>query len=264
MKKIKKNNLNVYDYEGTGKPLVFIHAFPLCSRMWDKQIEFFKDKFRVITYDLRALGDSTKDDLQYTMETLVNDFLEIIDKLKLQKVNVCGLSIGGYITLRAIVKRREIFNSVMLADTKAEKDSDDALLNRSNAIINIKKGNRKEFSDSMLKNLICKKSYDNPHIRNFVEEIINLQSDEGICSTLIALATRTNVSDYLNHLNIPSLIIVGSEDVLVPKESAEKMKKCFENPDLKIIQNAGHLSNLENPDEFNNAISDFLYVNIKE
>lgn len=258
MKNFKINNLNVCDYEGNGSPIIFIHAFPLCNRMWDKQVEFFKNQFRVITYDLRALGYSTAEDLQYTMETLVNDFISIADELKLNKINVCGLSIGGYITLRAFVKKPELFNSVILADTKAEKDSDEALLNRCNNIIDIKNGKRKEFLDSMLKNLICEKSFLNPEIKNFVEEIMSWQSDEGICSTLIALATRTNVIDHLNKVDIPSLILVGSDDILTPLEAAEKMTKCFLNPQLKIIPDSGHLSNMENPVEFNKAILDFL------
>lgn len=258
MKNININNLSVFDYKGSGEPLIFIHAFPLCNRMWDKQVEFFKDKFRVITYDLRALGYSTKYDLQFTMENLANDFIDIVENLHLKKINACGLSIGGYIILRTLVKKPEIFNSVILADTKAEKDTDEALLNRCASIINIKNGKRKEFVDSMMKILISEKSLNNPEIKNYVEEIISWQSDEGICSTLIALATRTNTIDYLKNLNIPALIIVGAEDKATPIEAAEKMKKCFKAPEFKILQNAGHLSNIENPEEFNNSIINFL------
>jgi 3-oxoadipate enol-lactonase len=260
MKQRKINNLNVYDYEGNGNPLIFVHAFPLCSRMWDKQVNYFKDKYRVITYDLRALGYSTKEDLQYTMETLVNDFFEITDSLKLKRVNACGLSIGGYILLRALVKNPTIFNSVILADTKSEKDTDEALLNRCNTIIDIRNGKRKEFEVSFTKNLLSEKNYENTEIRKFVEEMISSQSNEGICSNLIALATRTNVIDYLTQIDIPALILVGEYDKLTPLEFSDKMKICFKNPELKIIKNAGHLSNLENPDDFNKAVLDFIKI----
>ena len=258
MKNIKINNLMVYDYDGVKEPLIFIHAFPLCHKKWNEQVNFFKNKYRVITYDLRALGNSTTDDLQYTMETLVNDFFGIIEFLNLKKVNVCGLSIGGYITLRAVVRKPGIFKSVILADTKAEKDSDEALLNRCNSIINIRNGKRDEFSSAILKNLICEKSYLNPEIRNFVQEMIKSQSNEGICATQIALATRTNVIDYLDKINIPALVLTGSDDILTPIESAQKMLKCFKEPVFKIIQNSGHLSNLENPGVFNKAVLEFL------
>lgn len=258
MKKINIGNLIVNDYEGNGIPLIFVHAFPLDSRMWIKQVEYFKSRFRVITYDLRALGGSTKDDLQYTMETLTNDFLLITESLKLEKVNACGLSIGGYILLRALVNNPSIFNSVILADTRAEKDSDEALINRSNTIINIKNGKRKEFNQTSAKNLLYEKNYENNELRNFIEGIIDGQSDEGVCSTLIALATRTNVIDYLNDIDMPTLILVGQYDKLTPPVCSETMKNCFKNPVLNIIPEAGHLSNIENSIEFNKAVSEFL------
>ena len=111
MKNFKINGINVYDYEGTGEPLIFIHAYPLCSRMWDSQVDHFKDKYRVITYDVRGLGYSNElDNYSYMMEELVNDLFMLMDHLKLEKVIACGISMGGYILLRALVREQDRFS----------------------------------------------------------------------------------------------------------------------------------------------------------
>jgi pimeloyl-ACP methyl ester carboxylesterase len=131
MNNFKLNGININDYEGKGEPLIFIHAYPLCNRMWDEQVNYFKDKYRVITYDIRGLGYSNEIDYyEFTMEELVNDLFAIIDHLKLEKVNACGLSMGGYILLRALVKNQEKFSSVILADTKSEGENNASLLGR--------------------------------------------------------------------------------------------------------------------------------------
>jgi 3-oxoadipate enol-lactonase len=261
MKEIKLNDLHIYDYEGNGLPLIFIHAFPLNSKMWHQQINFFKDKFRVITYDVRGLGKSKSINNQFTMECFADDFLLIIEHLNLDKVFACGLSMGGYILLRSYLKSPDKFKGLILADTRAEKDDDTGLINRSNTIVNIKNGKRKEFISTFIPKLIGK-SNDNIEIKNLLEDLIEDNTDEGICGAMLALATRTNSVDYLKSIKIPALILVGAEDELTPFSCSENMKNLIPNSILKVIPNSGHLSNLENPEIFNSNILDFLEANI--
>jgi len=258
MKEISFKGLHINDYEGSENTLIFIHAFPLSSKIWQHQIDFFKNKFRVITYDVRGLGKSVSHNNQFTMETYANDLLSIIKHLKLKNVFVCGVSMGGYIILRCYLKNPEVFKGIILADSKAERDDDNGLINRSNAIADIKKGKRKEFFSSFLPKLINKKSYSNNELRIFLDNILNSNTDEGICGAQLALATRTNVADYLKTFNIPALILVGENDELTPLPCSENMNKLIPNSKLKIIPEAGHLSNLENPEMFNKFLMDFL------
>lgn len=262
MKEFEINNIFVNDYEGKGLPLIFIHAFPLNSKMWQYQIDFFKDKFRVITYDVRGLGKSKSKNNQFTMECYADDLLYIIEQLKLEKVFACGLSMGGYILLRSYFKNPDKFRGIILADTRAEKDDDTGLINRSNSITNIKNGKREEFISTFIPKLIGKSNYNIEFI-NLLNDLINENSNEGICGAILALATRTNSIDYLKSIKIPTLILVGEEDELTPFSCSENMKKLIPNSLLKVIPDSGHLSNLENPNVFNSFVLDFLEANIK-
>jgi 3-oxoadipate enol-lactonase len=262
MKTIKFSGLNINDYEGTGFPLIFVHAFPMSSNMWQPQVEFFESKFRVITYDVRGLGLSKSINNQFTMETYANDLLSIIEYLNLEKVFVCGVSMGGYIIMRSYIKNPGKFKGIILADTRAEKDDDTGLISRSNIIFNLlnDKENkfRNEFISTFLTKLINKKNYDNLLIRNFLEKIIDENTNEGICGAQLALATRINSIDYLKSFNVPALILVGEDDVLTPPSCAETINNLILDSILKIIPDSGHLSNLENPIIFNKYILDFL------
>ncbi|MFA5405282.1 MAG: alpha/beta hydrolase [Ignavibacteria bacterium] len=261
MTEFNVNGIQVYDYEGKGFPLIFIHAFPLSSKMWQPQIDFFNEKYRVITYDVRGLGKSKSLNNQFTMECFSDDLLMIIEHLKLEKVFACGLSMGGYILLRSYMKNPGKFKGLVLADTRAEKDDDTGLINRSNNIEYIKKGKRDEFFSSFYPKLVGKNNLNNEVIKSLFNNIIKDNSDEGICGALLALATRINAIDYLKSFNIPTLILVGEDDELTPYSVSEKMKNLIPDSVLRLIQGAGHLSNIENSKAFNSYIIRFLQDN---
>lgn len=262
MKSIDVLGVNVNDYGGKGAPLIFVHSFPLSSKMWDEQVAYFNKKYRVITYDTRGLGKSSSDDNVYSMEKLVNDFFHIINRLKLSKVNAVGLSMGGYMLLRAVIKDAERFNSITLVNTKAEKDEDEEILRRSSHVIKIKSGGRDAYLNKLLPKLIPER---NTVLSEKVKGIINNNTDEGICGNLLALSTRINTLNLVNQIDVSVLIISGTEDRI---NSPEKMDALFskfcENRDkstfttLLKMTNCGHLCNMENPLEFNKILEWFL------
>jgi pimeloyl-ACP methyl ester carboxylesterase len=258
MKNLKIGKLSVNDFGGEGKNLIFVHAFPMSSKMWEPQVNYFKDKFRVITYDVRGLGESKVEEYQYTMETYAEDLISVIKELKLEKVNAVGLSMGGYIILRAIVKQPELFASITLADTRAERDTDAGIISRSAAIDMIKSGKRNEFLEQFTKNLVAPANYENPEFRRNLDKIISENSDESICAAMIALATRTSTLEHLPEFNKPALVIAGEYDVLTPPPMAEVMKSVLPDSRLEIIPNSGHLSNMEEPEKFNEVLLKFL------
>ena len=259
MNTFKFNGISINDYEGNGKPLIFIHAYPLCSRMWDDQVSYFKDKFRVITYDIRGLGYSNElSDYQFTMEDLVNDLFSIMDEMKLGKANVCGLSVGGYILLRAIVRDSKRFSSVILADTKSEGEDNDSLVNRSNMIMDLKTDNKDKVLNEFLKKLISEESYKNEKLRSFIETMMSWMDVKGLCAVLMAIATRTSTFFELEKTDVPALIIAGKLDMVTPPVRSFYMNENLKNSVLNIIPAAGHLSNMEAPVEFNKAVEKFL------
>lgn len=258
----KHNGIHIVEYENDGPPLIFVHAFPLCHRMWDKQAEYFKDKYRVILYDVRGLGYSTDiKSHQYMMEQFSDDLLSVMDFLNIAKAHVCGLSMGGYIALRTLVSHPERFNSIILADTRAEKDDDEGLISRAGMLKSVQENGLDGLIKDFPKKLLNEDNHKNDDLRGFVEEMISWQTPEGVCGAVIALATRTTTLEQLKQLSNPGLIIVGEDDILTPLKFSENMNKALSNSSLKVISNAGHLSNMENPDEFNHTVSEFLNNN---
>lgn len=158
----KHNGLHIVEHENNGPPLIFVHAFPLCHRMWDKQVEYFKNRYRVILFDTRGLGYSTElDSWQYMMENLSDDLISVMDFLKIDKANICGLSMGGYITLRALTRNPERFISVVLADTRAERDDDKGLLGRANMFNEVREKGIDNLIKEFPKKLLGSESYKN-------------------------------------------------------------------------------------------------------
>ncbi len=262
MKEIKVLGVNVYDYEGSGEPLIFVHSFPLNSAMWDRQVGHFREKYRVITYDLRGMGKSTDKDNVFTMEKLVNDFFHIINHLKLEHVHACGLSMGGYVLLRSAVKDPSRFLSLTVVNTRSEKDSDDVLLKRSNAVIKIKSGGRDPYIEKIINNLTTGKD---PELTEEIRNIIRYNTDEGICGCLLALSTRTSTLDGITALEIPLLLLSSENDAITPPENTSlifnriiETKSAGSFVAMYEIAGSGHLCNMENPKEFNSALEWFL------
>lgn len=262
MKEIKVLGVNVYDYEGDGEPLIFVHSFPLNSGMWDRQVGHFRKKYRVITYDLRGMGMSGGSDNIFTMEKLVNDFFHIINHLKLLRVHACGLSMGGYILLRSAVKDPSRFLSLTVVNTKSEKDSDEVLLRRSNAIIKIKSGGRDTFLEKLINDLTFSKD---PDLRKEIRNIINHNSDDGICGCLLALSTRTNTLEGITSISSPLLLISSEHDRITPSGNLRLIfdklagtKSAGSFTAMYQVSGSGHLCNMENPLEFNSVLDWFL------
>jgi pimeloyl-ACP methyl ester carboxylesterase len=262
MKEINVLGNKVFDYEGGGEPLIFVHSFPLNNRMWDRQAEYFKKSYRVITYDLRGMGGSTSTDYVFTMEKLVNDFFHIINKLKIERVHACGLSMGGYILLRSVIKDESRFHSLAVVNTKSEKDSDEELLRRSNAVIKIKSGGRNTYIGKLIKKLV---NTQDDELLSEIAGIIENNTDDGICSNLLALSTRTNTFSSLDSIRTPVLLVSAEKDEITSGSEIKKIydavtsgKNYKEFAVRYTMGNCGHLCNIENPIEFNKILEWFL------
>ena len=260
MKKHNIRGLNVIEFgEDNSQAIIFIHAFPLCNRMWDKQVEALQDKYRVVVYDLRSFGYSEVGDGHFTMDSHVSDLISIIDSLKLEKPVVCGLSMGGYITLRALELYQSKFKGAILADTKAESDNNPTKLARAEQMKMVKNGQREQFADNFIKAALSEVNFtEKPELVEFLKKLVSWQKNEAITGALLTMAARTDTTESLERLELKMLILAGKDDRLTPPEFSKIIYGKTKNSDLKLIPNAGHLPNMENPEEFNNALLEFL------
>jgi 3-oxoadipate enol-lactonase len=228
--------------------------------MWKAQVESLqRNGFYVITYDLRGHGKSDVGDGQYTIELFVDDLISLLDHLKITKVVLCGFSMGGYIALRAIQRNPERFSALILCDTTSHSDSNEAKLRRDAVIKTVKKDGVKPFAEEFLKAVFSEQSINTK--QNVVEEarkIILSNSSLGICGALLAMASRTDTTESLSKINVPTLILVGEHDITTPLAAAKTMHEKIQNSKMHVINNSAHMSCMENPDQFNEYLAKFL------
>ena len=240
-------------------PVVLIHGFPFSREMWDPQIEALQKRFRVIAYDLRGHGKSGAGDGQYTLEFFVDDLLGLLDYLKIGRAVLCGLSMGGYIALRTVERNPERIGGLILADTQAKADSNEAKLKRAAAIKSVKANGVNAYADSFVKSVFATQTFaGNRAAVEKIRRIIQGNSSLGICGALLALASRTDTTEALASIKVPTLILVGEHDALTPPSASQDMHSRIPNSEIHVIPNAAHMSNLENPDEFNEHVLNFL------
>jgi 3-oxoadipate enol-lactonase len=228
--------------------------------MWKTQVEALQENgFRIIDYDLRGHGQSGVGDGQYTIELFVDDLIALLDYLKITKTVVCGFSMGGYVALRAIERNPERFSALILCDTTSSADSNETKVKRATSIKIIKKDGVKPFAEGFLKAVFSEQSFSIK--QNAVEEarkMILSTSMMGICGAMLAMAARTDTTESLSKISVPTLVLVGEHDTITPPAAAKTMHDRIQNSKMHIIGNAAHMSGMENPTEFNKHIIKFL------
>ncbi|RYZ66519.1 MAG: alpha/beta fold hydrolase, partial [Proteobacteria bacterium] len=241
-----------------GNPaLVFFHAFPFDAEMWSDQVTLFSEKFYCVAVDLPGFGSSPLPENAFTFEANVDAVLAFLKEAKLEKSIWCGLSMGGYLALRLYERAPEHCRALILCDTKSGADGNEAKLKRA-ASISQAIANREDFDTAQWKVLTGTAAKQNAELKKRFDTLTKRTSTRAITAGLTALATRTDTTEGLTKISVPTLILVGAEDQVTPVKEAEALHSAIKGSQLKVISNAGHLSNLENPSEFNAAVSGFL------
>lgn len=245
--------------ESKSTPVVLIHAFPLNHKMWAPQMEALTKSHRVIAYDIRGFGQSALGSEAPSIDLFASDLIELLDSLKISKAILVGLSMGGYIALRAKQLFPQRVHALVLADTRVEPDSEEAKTKRAQTIEKLLAGGEKEFIDGFLAGALSKTTQTvNPSLVAELKEIISGNKTSGICAALKAMMTRLDTSGALSQNQVATLILVGEDDTLTPLNAAQNMQNLSGDADLTVIKKAGHLSNLENSAAFNAEVLAFL------
>jgi len=258
--KIKGFGIN-YNVEGliTGIPVIFIHGFPFSQEMWKLQVDVLKSEYYVVTYDVRGHGQSDVGSAQYAIEYFVDDLIGLLDHLRISQCVLVGLSMGGYIALRTAEREPDRIRGLVLCNTRSEADTNEQKIKRANQAKNVKIYGIKKFADAFLKTVFAEKSFQqNQDAVKLIRKLIEQTSTSTIAGTLIALAARTDSTPSLSRINVPALIMAGQFDEVTPPSLSISMKEKIPNAELQIIPHAAHISNLENPEEFNKHLINFL------
>jgi 3-oxoadipate enol-lactonase len=259
---IPVNNFHLsYDDVGEGVPVIFLHGYPFDKTMWQGQLDALESSYRLIACDIRGFGKSTDEKSSLSIDLFAEDLIAFMDKLNIDKAIVCGLSMGGFIALNAHQRFPDRFVALILCDTQCIADTSEVKEKRYKTIDEITVNGATDFNEAFIKSVFHKDSLSDK--KELVEKLRNVvfsNSEHIITMGLTALAGRSETCSTLKGINIPTLIICGREDEVTPLAQSEFMNTTIKGSILHVIDKAGHVSNLEQTDEFNKHLLDFLTV----
>jgi 3-oxoadipate enol-lactonase len=244
-----------YNDQGKGLPIVFLHAFPLNRTMWAQQEAAFSSRYRIITVDLRGHGASDAPLWHYSLDQTADDVRALLDHLAIKQALFVGLSMGGYILFAFYRKYAKRVKGLVLANTRAQADTPEGKEGRFHmAQIAYKKG-PDAIADIMIPRLLSPATIQTrPEIVQKVRTMIKGNQISGIAGDLMAMAERPDSVPLLREIACPTQIIVGELDLATPLSDAELMAARIPGARLAVIPGASHLSNLEQPDRFNQIV----------
>jgi 3-oxoadipate enol-lactonase len=249
-----------YSDQGVGLPLLLVHGFPLNRRMWADDAANLSETYRVIAPDLAGFGESPLGAKPFTMERCADDLQDLLDILQVkERIVLLGLSMGGYICFEFVRKHQERLLALILVATHPFLDTDAVRQGRYETADFVRKQGAAALAERLLPKFLGKTSLETkPQVAEKVRKLIGSNSAENIAAACLGLASRRDSTQLLSRISVPTLVIAGSEDALIPKEQTEQLHRGILNSHLVVVQKSGHMLNLEQPHEFRNALRRFL------
>jgi len=243
-----------HESRGSGPALVLLHAFPFDRRMWSQQMARLSDTRRVIAVDLRGFGESPLWG-EPTLDELGDDVVATLDALGVPMATVLGLSMGGYVALSLAERHRARLAALVLADTRAAADSDVARAAREATMRQVRNDGSATFLDGVAERLLSRHASDD--LRQHVRDLC-VERPETILAATRALAHRPDRMALLPRIDCPTLVLCGGEDTTSPAPEMRSLASQIPDAEYVEIAGAGHLSNLEAPERFDEAVARFL------
>ncbi len=242
--------------------LVLLHAFPLSAAMWEAQFDAFSG-WRVIAPDIRGFrgpdGPCGEQPGEPTMQDLAMDVEHLLDSLGVPRAVIGGLSMGGYLTFALFRRAPARFKGLVLANTKASADSEEAKEGRRRMRALVDRAGPRAVAEDMLPKLLGDTTRrERPELSQRVRTLIEANSVEAIKGAIGAMMTRADSRPVLSDVACPTIILAGEEDTLIPASAAEEMRQHIAGSQLVMLPRCGHLANLEQPEAFNAALGRFL------
>jgi len=246
-----------YQDTGGGKEVVLLlHAFPLHSGMWSRLIAALSPRYRVVAPDYPGLGKSQPRSEPSTMEALAEQVVGLLGAIRVDRVAVVGLSMGGYLSFELHRRQPGLFRALALCDTKATADTPEGAAGRETFAKNAIEKGLHWVADEMTPKLL--RPQPDPAVVREVRGLIGQGTPAGVAAAQRGMAKRPDSTPTLATVACPTLVVVGAEDGLTPPAEAEKLAAGVKGAKLVRIPGAGHLPNLESPEAYNRALLEFL------
>lgn len=243
--------------------LVLIHAFPMNADMWEAQLDGPPPGWRYVAPDLRGFGradpDETAGSRVPSIDDYARDVLALLNHLHVNRAVIAGLSMGGYAAFALFHLAPARVGGLVLANTRAEADGEDARKGRLEMLDRLAGGGVAAVVEQMLPRLLGETTrVQRAAVQERVRAIAEANSAGGIRDAIGRMMSRPDSTDLLPGIHCPTLVIASDEDTLTPSDRAREMQRRIPDSELAIIRGAGHLSNLEQPHDFNQVLERFL------
>lgn len=256
--KVKANGIEIhYEIEGNGPWLTMSHSLACNLHMWDPQMAALTKSFKVLRFDTRGHGQSSAPAGEYTLEQLADDAKGLLDALKIKQTHWVGLSMGGMIAQAFALKYPGVFQSMVLADTTSRRPPNAAQMWAERIQTAQTKG-----MEPLVESTLAR-WFTEPY-RNSRKDVMQRIGNDirntpvagfaGCCHAI----SKVDYLDRLKEIKVPVLVMVGEHDHGTPPEAARVIQQNLAGSELKILPSAAHLSNIEQADEFNKAVTGFL------
>lgn len=248
-----------YTDTGLGLPVVLLHGYPFNRTLWNEQVSALSNGYRVITPDLRGLGESESRPGPATMNRMAQDVAALLDHLEISRAVIGGLSMGGYVALAFYKQFPSRVRALILADTRAQADTEEGQLTRHQQAEKALAEGMAGIADAMLPKLLTPETVSKrPEVVKRVRDMMLKTKPEGAAGALLGMAEREDLTSMLSQITCPTLILVGQEDPITPVQDSEKMHREIAGSRLVVIENASHVSNVERTEQFNEELTRFL------
>ncbi|QSG83328.1 3-oxoadipate enol-lactonase [Acinetobacter indicus] len=247
--------INYQTFGDATKPaLVFSNSLGTNFKMWQPQIDHFQQDFFVICYDTRGHGASSAPQGPYTLDQLGQDVVNLLDHLNIEKAAFCGISMGGLTGQWLAINKPERFSHVVVCNTAAKIGQEQAWQDRAALV--------REQGLAPIASTAAGRWFTEPFIQSNAATVVTLSNDlgagspEGYASCCEALA-KADVREQLKDIQVPVFIVTGQQDPVTTVADGEFMQQRIANAELFEI-NASHISNIEQPEAFNQAVQAFI------
>jgi pimeloyl-ACP methyl ester carboxylesterase len=248
-----------YEESGRGTPILLIHGHPFDCSMWVPQLQASFPGYRLIAPDLRNFGRTTSPNPPASFAGYAADLIALADALGIDKFAVAGLSMGGQIALEVAAAEPERLLGLILCDTFAQLDTPEKKASRYALADRIDAGGLGDYAVEVLPKMLCAKSIaDKPEVASDLVRMMQRSPAAGASAALRARAERRDYLPLLPTLEMPTLIVVGRHDEFTPVSDAELMHRHIRNSTVVVLEDAGHVTNMEQPAAFNDALANFL------
>jgi pimeloyl-ACP methyl ester carboxylesterase len=249
--RVKSGDAEIY-YEVTGKgpDVVLLHPFPANHEVWTPVAGALSSHYRVILPDLRGHGYSTAGDGPATMTKHADDLRRVLEDAGVGRAVFAGVSIGGYVLFELWRRERERFVGLILSDTRAGADTDEARANRLKSADDVEHLGAEQFLEAQMARLLGRTTLmARPDVADRVRQIMRKMTAKGIAAVQRGMATRPDATPVLATISVPTLLIFGQEDELTTVAEAQSLQQQIANSRLQVIARAGHYAVFERSED---------------